>query len=179
MRRRSILWSRCVMNEAVTWLHTTAASCTATTTWTAAATCSSPGWSGIWTGSISPSPSSSTTSNRPNVSRSTTHLALTDYHLHIAILVSACDHCLADLLYRHSTGELLGDIVMISAIMPPPPWTKGPSSSKMSCGSPSATVLRKWCAKGVTWRRSCSRAPLRWHLENRYPGVSEQDSRVR
>jgi len=50
------------------------------------------------------------------------HLALTDYHLHIAILVSACDHCLADLLYRHSTGELLGDIVMISAIMPPPPW---------------------------------------------------------
>jgi formyltetrahydrofolate deformylase len=41
------------------------------------------------------------------------HLALTDYLPKIAILVSAYDHCLADLLYRHSTGELLCDIVMI------------------------------------------------------------------
>jgi len=41
------------------------------------------------------------------------HLALTDYRPKIAILVSAYDHCLADLLYRHSTGELACDIVMI------------------------------------------------------------------
>ena len=41
------------------------------------------------------------------------HLALTDFRPKIAILVSAYDHCLADVLYRHSTGELLCDIVMI------------------------------------------------------------------
>jgi len=41
------------------------------------------------------------------------HLALTDYRPKIAILVSAHDHCLADLLYRHSTGELACDIVTI------------------------------------------------------------------
>jgi formyltetrahydrofolate deformylase len=41
------------------------------------------------------------------------HLALTDYRPKIAILVSAYDHCLADLLYRHSTGELACDIVTI------------------------------------------------------------------
>jgi len=41
------------------------------------------------------------------------HLALADYRPKIAILVSAHDHCLADLLHRHSTGELLCDIVMI------------------------------------------------------------------
>jgi formyltetrahydrofolate deformylase len=41
------------------------------------------------------------------------HLALTDYRPKIAILVSAYDHCLADLLYRQSTGELACDIVMI------------------------------------------------------------------
>ena len=52
------------------------------------------------------------------------HLALTDYHLHIAILVSACDHCLADLLYRHSTGELLGDIVMMIKQVSPGPVTE-------------------------------------------------------
>jgi len=43
------------------------------------------------------------------------HLALTDYRPKIAILVSAYDHCLADLLYRQSTGELaeraLGHVV--------------------------------------------------------------------
>jgi len=41
------------------------------------------------------------------------HLALTDYRPKIAILVSAYQHCLADLLYRHSTGDLACDIVMI------------------------------------------------------------------
>ena len=41
------------------------------------------------------------------------HLALTDYRPRVAILVSAYDHCLADLLYRHSTGELACDIVTI------------------------------------------------------------------
>jgi formyltetrahydrofolate deformylase len=41
------------------------------------------------------------------------HLALTNYRPKIAILVSAYDHCLADLLYRHNTGELAGDIVLI------------------------------------------------------------------
>jgi formyltetrahydrofolate deformylase len=41
------------------------------------------------------------------------HLALTGYRPKIAILVSAYHHCLADLLYRHSTGELVCDIVMI------------------------------------------------------------------
>ena len=41
------------------------------------------------------------------------HLALTDYRPKIAILVSAYDHCLADLLYRHSTGELVCDIIAI------------------------------------------------------------------
>jgi formyltetrahydrofolate deformylase len=40
------------------------------------------------------------------------HLALTDYRPKIAILVSTDGHCLADLLYRHSTGELACDIVM-------------------------------------------------------------------
>ena len=39
------------------------------------------------------------------------HLALTAYRPKVAILVSAYDHCLADLLYRHSTGELACDIV--------------------------------------------------------------------
>jgi formyltetrahydrofolate deformylase len=38
------------------------------------------------------------------------HLALTDYRPKIAILVSSYDHCLADLLYRHSTGDLACDI---------------------------------------------------------------------
>jgi formyltetrahydrofolate deformylase len=41
------------------------------------------------------------------------HLALTDRRPKIAILVSAYDHCLADLLYRHSTGDLACDIVVI------------------------------------------------------------------
>ena len=41
------------------------------------------------------------------------HLALSDYRPKIAILVSAYDHCLADLLYRQSTGELACDVVMI------------------------------------------------------------------
>jgi formyltetrahydrofolate deformylase len=41
------------------------------------------------------------------------HLALTNYRPKIAILVSAHDHCLADLLYRQSTGELACDVVMI------------------------------------------------------------------
>jgi formyltetrahydrofolate deformylase len=41
------------------------------------------------------------------------HLALMDRSPKIAILVSAFDHCLADLLYRHSTGELVCEIVLI------------------------------------------------------------------
>jgi formyltetrahydrofolate deformylase len=41
------------------------------------------------------------------------HLALTDHRPKIAILVSAYHHCLADLLYRHSTGDLACDIVTI------------------------------------------------------------------
>jgi formyltetrahydrofolate deformylase len=43
----------------------------------------------------------------------TYHLALTSYRPKIAIFVSKQDHCLADLLYRHSTGELACDIVAI------------------------------------------------------------------
>src|SRR6202021_1089816 len=34
------------------------------------------------------------------------HLALTAYRPKMAILVSAYDHCLADLLYRHRPGDL-------------------------------------------------------------------------
>jgi len=41
------------------------------------------------------------------------HLALTDYRPKIAILVSGHTHCLADLLYRHSEGDLAGDIVTV------------------------------------------------------------------
>jgi formyltetrahydrofolate deformylase len=41
------------------------------------------------------------------------HLALDDYRQKVAILVSAQDHCFADLLYRHGTGELACDIIMI------------------------------------------------------------------
>lgn len=41
------------------------------------------------------------------------NLALSDYRPKIAILVSSYDHCLADLLYRQSKGELACDIVMI------------------------------------------------------------------
>jgi formyltetrahydrofolate deformylase len=41
------------------------------------------------------------------------HLALTDYRPKVVVLVSGYDHCLADLLYRQSTGELGCDIVMI------------------------------------------------------------------
>ena len=41
------------------------------------------------------------------------HLALTAYRPKVAILVSAQDHCLADLLYRQKTGELKCDIVRI------------------------------------------------------------------
>jgi formyltetrahydrofolate deformylase len=41
------------------------------------------------------------------------NLALSDYRPRIAILVSAYDHCLADLLYRQSKGELACDIAMI------------------------------------------------------------------
>src|ERR1700756_4558331 len=41
------------------------------------------------------------------------HLALTDHRPKMAILVSDCDHCLADLLYRQSTGELECDVVRI------------------------------------------------------------------
>jgi formyltetrahydrofolate deformylase len=43
----------------------------------------------------------------------TYHLALTSYRPKIAIFVSKQDHCLADLLYRHSTGELACDVVAI------------------------------------------------------------------
>ena len=41
------------------------------------------------------------------------HLALSDYRPRVAILVAAYDHCLADLLYRHSSGELACDIINI------------------------------------------------------------------
>src|SRR3984957_15132359 len=41
------------------------------------------------------------------------NLALTNYRPKIAILDSAYDHCLADLLYRHRTGDLACDIAMI------------------------------------------------------------------
>jgi formyltetrahydrofolate deformylase len=41
------------------------------------------------------------------------HLALTNDCPKVAILVSNYDHCLADLLYRRSKGELVCDIVMI------------------------------------------------------------------
>jgi formyltetrahydrofolate deformylase len=41
------------------------------------------------------------------------NLALTDYRPKVAILVSAYDHCLADLLYRQKTGELKCDIVRV------------------------------------------------------------------
>lgn len=41
------------------------------------------------------------------------HLSLMDYLPRIAILVSAQDHCLADLLYRQSTGELACEIARV------------------------------------------------------------------
>lgn len=41
------------------------------------------------------------------------HLALTAYRPKIAILVSAQDHCLADLLYRQKTGELRCDVARV------------------------------------------------------------------
>ena len=41
------------------------------------------------------------------------HLALTEYRPKVAILVSAYDHCLVDLLYRMEKGELKCDIVHI------------------------------------------------------------------
>lgn len=41
------------------------------------------------------------------------HLALTRPRPKVAILVSAYDHCLPDLLYRHETGELQCDIITI------------------------------------------------------------------
>jgi formyltetrahydrofolate deformylase len=41
------------------------------------------------------------------------HLALTNYRPKVAILVSAYDHCLADLLYRQSTGELKCEIIRV------------------------------------------------------------------
>jgi len=41
------------------------------------------------------------------------HLAPTDHRPKVVILVSHYDHCLADLLYRHSTGELACDLLMV------------------------------------------------------------------
>lgn len=41
------------------------------------------------------------------------HLAPSDYRPKVVILVSLHDHCLADLLYRHSAGELACDVLMI------------------------------------------------------------------
>ena len=41
------------------------------------------------------------------------HLALSDNCPTVAILVSSYDHCLADLLYRHSTGELACTISIV------------------------------------------------------------------
>jgi len=41
------------------------------------------------------------------------HLALSDNCPRVAILVSSYDHCLADLLYRHSTGELVCTINIV------------------------------------------------------------------
>jgi formyltetrahydrofolate deformylase len=41
------------------------------------------------------------------------HLALSEYRPKVAILVSAEDHCLADLLYRYSHGELPCDLVWV------------------------------------------------------------------
>jgi formyltetrahydrofolate deformylase len=41
------------------------------------------------------------------------HLAPTDYRPKVVVLVSGYDHCLADLLYRHSSGELACDVVTI------------------------------------------------------------------
>jgi formyltetrahydrofolate deformylase len=43
----------------------------------------------------------------------TYHLAPSDYRPKMVILVSGYDHCLADLLYRHSTGELACDVRMV------------------------------------------------------------------
>jgi formyltetrahydrofolate deformylase len=41
------------------------------------------------------------------------HLELSDYRPKVAILVSAYDHCVADLLYRYSSGELACDIIAV------------------------------------------------------------------
>ena len=41
------------------------------------------------------------------------HLAPTAYRPKIVILVSGHDHCLADLLYRHSAGELACDVLAV------------------------------------------------------------------
>jgi len=41
------------------------------------------------------------------------HVALSEVRPRVAIFVSQYDHCLADLLYRHSSGELACDIPLI------------------------------------------------------------------
>ncbi len=41
------------------------------------------------------------------------HLALSNYRPKVAILVSGYDHCLADLLYRQSSGELPCEIIAV------------------------------------------------------------------
>jgi formyltetrahydrofolate deformylase len=41
------------------------------------------------------------------------YLSLSDYRPKVAILVSSFDHCLADLLYRHRSGELHCDIICV------------------------------------------------------------------
>jgi|SRR5664279_522355 len=46
------------------------------------------------------------------------HLALSDYRPKVAILVSAQNHCLADLLYRYSTGELACNLVQVGSSHP-------------------------------------------------------------
>ena len=60
------------------------------------------------------------------------HLALSDYRPKVAILVSAYDHCLADLLYRHSTGELACEIVTIIGSHPVRPASRRVSRHPVS-----------------------------------------------
>jgi len=50
------------------------------------------------------------------------HLALSSQRPRVAIFVSRYDHCLADLLYRHQSGELHCDIPLIISNHPDTKW---------------------------------------------------------
>jgi hypothetical protein len=95
------------------------------------------------------------------------HLALTDYRPKIAILVSGYDHCLADLLYRHRTGDLACDIAAIIS-------TNGiPSSIASSPKSHATGPANRWTP---TRRSSTMPAPPKPKPDFRSLLISTADS---